>query len=148
MIALQKQRYRHDPPKTYGDCHRTCLAMMLGTDRDLVPHFYHLTSDEDEVPGMYDAWLRDCWGCAVGRYVYEGDGDPRDIVRTLGTMNGELPFLLLGTGHAGVGHSIVIAGGKTYDPSLVCPEGEFPLVGPYEDDYYYHVEFLVRVPLR
>ncbi len=34
------QRYLHNPPETYGDCYRACIASLLDLGLDDVPHFY------------------------------------------------------------------------------------------------------------
>lgn len=40
-IKRQKQAFLHKPEEgVYGDCYRTCIACLLGIDRDAVPHFY------------------------------------------------------------------------------------------------------------
>ena len=45
--SFQKQANRHDPENgIFGDCYRTCLAGLLGVDRDSVPH-HVLTMDQE-----------------------------------------------------------------------------------------------------
>lgn len=58
-----KQKYRHDPENgVFGDCYRTCLAYILGFDRDSVPH-YVTSMDSEEwakvIQPKYDAYLAD-----------------------------------------------------------------------------------------
>jgi hypothetical protein len=54
----RKQLLLHNPPLSYGDCQRTCLAMVLGLESSEVPHFgdEHLFA-LDETRAAERAWL-------------------------------------------------------------------------------------------
>src|SRR5690606_19121466 len=39
-MTPQVCRVRHDPPHSYGDCIRACVASLLDMECEQVPHFY------------------------------------------------------------------------------------------------------------
>ena len=42
-----KQQFLHDPPTSYGDCHRAALASLLDLTIDDVPNFMHGLGPKD-----------------------------------------------------------------------------------------------------
>ena len=37
-MLLHKQMYRHNPPESFGDCHRTVYACLLGKPLESIPN--------------------------------------------------------------------------------------------------------------
>ena len=141
-IVLQKQANRHLPEEgIYGDCHRTCIAMLLGIDRDEVPHFLH----DDPGAGVFrdrvDEWLGERGLCEFFM-IWNGDQPVEDIIMTVENLNPGAPFILGGKSRTGVNHSVVCQAGEMFDPSLT----DAGIIAPTEPDGFYWVTFVVGFP--
>lgn len=92
----------HNPPFSYGDCIRACIATMI--DRDDVPHVFD------------DGNARAAWGCMRsylalhGKFIALFAIDHSHAELMSGENNG-VPYLLLG-------------GTETGDHAVVCLNGE------------------------
>ena len=137
-LRLQKQAFRHRPDEgLYGDCHRTCYAVILDVDRDEVPHFYH--PDTDTAQAFHD-FHRDR-GLEVIDVAFPGELPLVDVLNTLANLNPGRPLILGGTSANGVNHSVVALDGEVaWDPSL----DDSGIVGPCDDGLYW-VTYLVGV---
>lgn len=128
-----KQANRHDPANgLHGDCHRTCLAMMLDMERDAVPN-YAEQAGEDWIlfHQLFEDWLN-TKGYATFNIAFAADFD--DVMRTMRHMNPGTFYLLGGTSRNGTGHSVVCINNKILaDPSL----DNSGIVGPMSDGYFY-----------
>ena len=70
-----KQKYKHDPDNgIFGDCYRTCLAYILGLDRDDVPH-YVTTMDKEYEFNKLTKKLRAATSKAIIDYKMIEDND-------------------------------------------------------------------------
>lgn len=120
---LQKYRFRN-AENIPGDCHRTCIAMILDMDRDDVPHFMADVSYDHEKGGpeweaagkLEDAWLR-TQGLIAVAIPFAGDAQLSDIVSMFHNMNPNAAAILGCTSENGVNHSVVMYGGKIYNPT-------------------------------
>lgn len=139
-IVPQKQANRHLPEEgLYGDCHRTAIAVLLGMDRDEVPHFLHDNCGSEVFKQRVDEWL-DARGLMEIWFVYDGSMDINDILRSMDYTNPGLPFLLGGRSRTGVNHTVVCQHGEiACDPS----QTDAGIVGPTDPDGFYHVTFIV-----
>lgn len=117
----QYQAFEHCPEKgTYGDCHRTSIAMCLGLDRDEVP----APTAESFVSGeTFNAFYREWFeknNISVLSFSVEADSPEKaleiltDICFAYSTKG--LPFVFSGTAPRGTDHSVAVINGKVYDP--------------------------------
>ena len=138
MGAYQKQANLHDPDNgIYGDCYRTCLAGMLGFDRDSVPHFV-TTMDpekwESEVQPKYDAWLLER-GLQELAINLPGDVSVDDVLAWQKARS-FIPTvsMLVGKSLTGCNHSVLVSEGKIiHDPSIT----DAGIIGPTGDGFYW-----------
>lgn len=138
MIKLQKQKFLHDPPNTWGDCHRTCVAMILGRGRDSIPHFYDngVTMAEGDV--VKDAFMKFNGLHEISINV-GGEYDLNGVIAGACYCS-ELPYIL-GCSSPISNHSVVVDGVIIYNPSLTSDE----IVGPMSDGKWW-IEYLVKQP--
>lgn len=131
-VRRQLQAHRHDPANgEWGDCHRTCVAMLLGLPRDDVPHWAAEAKDDTDLFwALQEDWLR-ARGLAMASFV------ANDLDALLSHMDAHaagVPYILGGRSALGVHHSVVGLGGRVVaDPSL----DDTGIVGPCDDGYYW-----------
>jgi len=143
-IIPQKQANRHLPDQgIYGDCWRTCIAMLLGLDRDGVPHFLHDNCEAEEFKRRTAQFLSKR-GLQELNMVWPGDTALGDVLMTIENLNPSVPFILAGKSATGCNHAVVCQYGKIVaDPSLT----DAGIVGPCEPDGYYWAHFIVGFPI-
>ncbi len=134
-----KQIIKHDPENgTYGDCHRTCYAMLLDREHDGVPHFA-----EHGLELFFEiekAWLESEGLLKISFAFPPIDTIPiRSLLKIFDDLNPGIPFILGGTSKIGTGHSVVYFEGEMYDPS----ENDTGIVGPMSDGFYW-IEYITR----
>ena len=132
MIPL-KQRFRHDPDNgVWGDCHRAAIASVLELALDDVPHFADGGVSAEAFNAAVDDFLAQHGLRSISSPF---SGDLRDVLHTIGTLNGgDLVYLLGGTSRTGVNHTVVCVGSEiAHDPSL----SDSGIVGPCDDGYYW-----------
>lgn len=124
---------KHDPDNgTWGDCHRVCLAMILGLEPHDVPHFYEQGENGD--PEAQHESVRD-FLCSLGlvpaliAYPVE---DYEEILQTYAVLSPGVAFILGGKSKAGCGHSVVCIDGEIFHNPT-----ENGIVGPMDDGYYW-----------
>lgn len=100
-------KVRHDPPHTYGDCVRACVATIL--NRDDVPHFCH---DDPTAEVMFDRLREYLKPLGLAPWVVQYGPDPIELLLdTLNQLNPDAPFILFG--NTGTGdHAVVCQGGR------------------------------------
>lgn len=132
-MTPQKQLLFHNPPETYGDCHRAALASILDLPILDVPHFMHgLANNEGE---EFERRQRDflshlgLWPiCIPFNMVLE------DLLLTLSIQCPTTYYLLGGSTVRDCGHTVVgCGGGIVHDPH----PNNCGLSGPMEDGYYW-----------
>lgn len=134
-VVLQKGLVRHNPPHTYGDCHRAAVAMVLSRPVESVPHFFDNGSDPSWDP--YTDWLEENDIHRINT-VFNGDCLLESIYLTMDICNGNRPFILGGKSSLGENHSVVIQKMIMFDPSPV----DSGIVGPTSNDLF-EVEYLI-----
>lgn len=116
----------HNPPFSYGDCLRACVATLL--DRDDVPHF----NKDNPTPEVAVSRLRE-WSERDGLVPYisalDGSEALSSVLDHMRQMNPNVPYLLFGSTAGGVNHVVVCRGGAVvHNPStgadLVGPAAE------------------------
>lgn len=134
----QLQTSAEDGSAMLGDCHRTCIAMILDMDRDEVPHFMeHVPKNADaESPEAQAAERAEReWMAARGlvpiHWGYTGDTSLEEVLKVLRLCSGT--GLILGcTSGAGFNHSVVVYDGRIYNPA----GGNATIAGPMRDGFW------------
>lgn len=128
----------HDPPYSYGDSHRVCVATILGLQPEDVPHFYDPPESDGE---KRVADFLSQYGLKQGHVLYPGDLVVEDIIRSIGTMMPGIAAILGGKSAKGCGHSVVIMDGEVFND----PSGS-GIIGPFDEDGYFWVTLFVAQP--
>lgn len=131
----------------YGDCYSTSIAMVLGLERDEVPHFMrqHLET------GVCWRKLTNDWLAQFGLMLFEipfsGDGPFDQILETL-DIGGDTAVMISGqSSRYEDGHQCVVYQGRVIDPSPIGRDAGPPhFAGPHPADGMYWVTFLVPTP--
>lgn len=134
---LQKHLF-NDGSGVVGDCHRTCIAMILDLDRDEVPHFmedvpYNLADGAPECAAAEQAereWLRSR-GLVPVYWGYDGDTPLTTVLEVLTNTVRDCAVILGCTSGNGVNHSVVFYNGGLYNPN------DGTIAGPMRNGYWY-----------
>lgn len=130
-MVMHKNRIKHDPENgQYGDCHRACVATILGMDSDEVPHFYGDPGVKPFGQEIIDDFLHSL-GLTEANVYYTGDTPLEDILKVTAHGMPGCPAILGGKSRAGTNHSVVILDGK-----IVNDPTENGIVGPLDNDIY------------
>lgn len=121
----QRQLFAHEPAKgTYGDCHRTAIACVLGLPLDQVPHFLH---DDPPTPVFQNRERKflASQGLVAVTIAFEQELD------TVLAWTNQFPnaaFILAIESERGFGHSVVVKNGR-----VVCdPASDEPKIDQWE----------------
>lgn len=121
----QKQKFRHNEGNgEFGDCHRTCIAMVLDLDRDDVPHFMDgipagLAPDHPDSQAAEKAerdWLA-MRGLTPVYVPYLGDMPLQQLLDQLKWCASNSAVILGCTSGNGFNHSVVVYKGEIYNPN-------------------------------
>lgn len=151
MVKPLSQRYRHDPKNgSVGDCWPTALAMVMGVDRDTIPHFAKIAMDSGDEPGAAVHALRD-WlapqGLGLMQMLFPPETTMLQLMETLAYNNPNIPFMVLGQSPRGDwGHVVVALDGNVADPASGAwlDDPAEALSGPVGD--WWWVECIVKLP--
>jgi hypothetical protein len=137
-MKLQHQAFRHNPPETYGDCHRTALACLLDLERDDLPNFGEYYGDGVAFNAAVDAYL-----ASVGlREFTVAWNNLDDAHLSMKNANPGVYYLIAGRSPRGFSHTAIGLDGEiVWDP---FPAPGPALVGPCDDGL---VWISVLVPL-
>jgi hypothetical protein len=127
----QKQKNRHRPEEgIYGDCHRTCIAMLLNMDRDDVPNFAEVFPDDGKsFRDICEEWTR-AHGFATVSIPFPNSFE--EVGRFMRVVNPGVYYLLGGESRSGVNHSVVAVNDViACDPSL----NDSGIIGPCNDGF-------------
>lgn len=134
----QKQKNRHNPAEgLIGDCHRTCVAMILDLDREEVPNWAEAAGDDGALfRRLSEDWLR-AYGYATVHIPFT------DTWKSVGNymlrVNPGVYYILGGESRSGVNHSVVAVNDIiAFDPSL----SDAGIVAPCNDGYYWVTVFV------
>jgi hypothetical protein len=131
-MLLQKQAFGHDPENgIWGDCHRTAYAMVLGLERDKVPHVMGSGTTWEKANADMLGWLHSIGMTEVCFPVASPSTD--DVIKNWSTFAKDVPFVLGGMSKTGVGHSVAVLNGEIFDPSTK----DSGIAGPMDDGYYW-----------
>ena len=123
----------HKPAEgIFGDCARTCMAMILGLDRDSIPNFGVHYDDNAAWGKAVDDFLRPLGLSEVAIPVQASSW--QEAASFIQRLNQGIPFVLGGISLTGVRHAVVISpDGQMYDPSI----NSSGIVKECEDGYYW-----------
>lgn len=117
-------RVKHQPPDSYGDCLRACVATVLDLDAEQVPHFADCGASADEALAHARRWLGER-GLTVACFAFPGSEPLSDVMEYMGAMNNGVTWLLFGStakrgASDGGDHVNVCRGGVVaHDPAWV-----------------------------
>lgn len=137
-----KQTQLHDPPRSYGDCHRAALASLLDLPIDGVPNLMHgLAQGEGEIFQARQKEFLDARGFVAVQLPIQAD-DLKTACNAANVWNPGLLFLLGGESASGCGHTVVADGtGIVHDPH---PD-DVGIVGPMEDGCFWVTYVLGKI---
>ncbi|WP_422049879.1 hypothetical protein [Shimia sp.] len=142
----QKQLIKHDPDNgQWGDCYRTCVAIIMGMPAAEVPHFCD-GGGHDGAKESQD-WLRER-GLSHVTIYYTAENDLEKILSTLGHYSPEVPMIVTGMGKRGVNHSVVAVDGQIFCDPATGKADQDALTGPAKgkDGEFWWVEFIAKLP--
>lgn len=152
-MKLQKQLIPdHNPAEgRYGDCYRTCIAILLDMDAADVPHFAEME--------LVNGWDRDKTDAVVREWLAERGYTMLSMVvqATFGGIDawavgatGGLPYILTSQSnkYKDVCHCTIAQ--NAFDP-VWCPQvgrpvRQEPFYDKVAENYFYGIEMLVRGP--
>lgn len=110
---------RHDPPHSYGDCLRACIATVMDEPCEQVPHFADNGATPEEALRAAREWLN--WrGLTVESFLFPGDETISEVLDYMGATNEGVTYLLFGQQRGGGDHVVVCQGGKmVHNPAWV-----------------------------
>lgn len=130
----QRQLIKHDPDNgLWGDCHRTCIAVILDLDAADVPHFNDRGSTDD---APEREWLAGRGLRAVSMWVPGGYMDLALLLESLENCNPGVPAIL-GCTSTVAQHSVVVCGGR-----IACNPSDSDIVGPMDDGHWWLTYFV------
>lgn len=128
-MTPQNQLIKHDPDNgLYGDCQRTCIAVILNLEPSEVPHF---CDDPNAVKGSEQWWAvrQEEWlaarGLSCATFAYNGDVPLEQVMGWTSKQSPTVPMILLGQSSIGSNHVVVVLDGE-----IVCDPSGNGIVGP------------------
>jgi hypothetical protein len=111
---------KHDPPNSYGDCVRACIASLFDLPCAEVPHFF----EDGPIADIADARLRE-WLAARGYAPFyshfDGSISRADLLDMMRESNPGIHYLLFGSTSDGDSNHVVICKDNevVHDPAWV-----------------------------
>lgn len=124
-------RVRHDPPNSYGDCLRACVATIMSMEYDSVPHFVDGDPEIDEFEKRLSEFFEPL-GFARCMTAFDGQWSLEIVLEYWGASNPDVLAILTG-GTGGGDHSVVVRGDKIiHNPALAGSR----IIGPASSGYW------------
>lgn len=141
-----KQAYKHDPENgKFGDCFRTCIAMILDLGRDEVPNFAEKHwNDSGNFNKAASEWLAARGLVLCFSYINGGHPLERAIAAGDALAGNSCGFIFSGMSRNGTNHATVAMGGEIWADPAIDDSG---IVGPM-DNGYYQIEFIAPMPVK
>lgn len=120
---------KHNPPHSYGDCLRACVATVLDLPADYLPNFVDGGATADEAFAAVRHWMS---GMKLAPFLvrFPGEHSMGDMLEIMGTLNPTSIYVLFGGVAGGGDHCVVCEGGKiVHNPAWHGCD----LVGPLSD---------------
>lgn len=122
-MTPQKQLIQHDPENgLYGDCQRTCVAVILDLHPSEVPHF--CDGDAGDWAAKQADWLR-ARGLGCATVAYDGSASLEQVMIWTSRQSPDVPMILLGKSSLGGNHVVVVQNGE-----IVCDPSGNGILGP------------------
>lgn len=141
----QKQLIGHDPEDgRWGDCYRTCVAVIMDMDAADVPHFCEGGSHDGAE--LCRDWLSQ-FGLSHWTQYYDTDVTLDQVLHTNAILNPGVPFILSAEGPRGVNHSVVCLDGEIVCDPYTGGPNENALVGPAigpQGECYWWIEVICK----
>ncbi len=115
-MTPHKQLFLHDPDNgQYGDCFRTCVAMLLDVSPEEVPH-EHRDCSGWEMEDLVNGYLEPM-GLTVARVPTYYPHSPEEFLANYSTYFRNTAYMLSGKSPRGTQHVVVIdRDGRMHDP--------------------------------
>lgn len=128
-MTPHRQLIVHDPENgLYGDCQRTCVAVILDLHPSEVPHFCDdptaTRADDNWWEKRQSKWLANR-GLTAATFAYPGDVALEQVMLWTSRQNPTTPMILLGKSSLGCNHVVVVMNGE-----IVCDPSGNGIVGP------------------
>lgn len=120
----------HNPPSSYGDCLRACIATVMDLPAERVPHFADLGATAEESLASTRRFLAD-YGLTIATFAFPGSEPLASLMEWMEGMNPTVTWLLFGsTNVSGDGlHVNVCQGGRVvHDPAWIPSSIKAPYV--------------------
>lgn len=137
------QTVKHDPPHSYGDCLRACVASLLNVDTARVPHFFDNGATPEQAAGAMDSYLQGVWHLAPFNIGFQGD-DLGMVLETMADVNPGIHYMLFGRNDAGPHVCIYKDDKLIHDPGLA---GQVGISHPCSSGIYIVMVFVPSVLL-
>lgn len=133
---------KHDPPNSYGDCFRACIASLLAyPDAEQIPHFYRDGNDERGLI-EFKEWLTHCHKLKPFYMAMPGKTPHEHIFEMMSGVNTDIEYLLF-CQCGGENHVLICQNDKIiHDPAWYssqisgpCDNGFWVIVVLVPDDY-------------
>lgn len=132
----------------YGDCYRTCIAMLLDRSPIMVPHFAQIAIEQyGSDDGMLPTHIARDWLRSEGYRLVHIPFHANVKEYVLDWFGPDVPYILLGASPSGAkdyGHCVVAVGNlqTLCDPQNLGTDN----LKPYEDNgqFFYWIEFIFK----
>lgn len=122
-------RTKHQPPDSYGDCLRACVASIMDMDGDAVPHFFEINDGEYAMNALRE-WLQPLGYAPFAMHL--NDDTFEDLMFNMEASNPNSVYILIGSIGDG-DHAAVYKGGqKLHNPAWY----PMPFVGPAANGFW------------
>ena len=137
------QTVPHNPPHSFGDCHRTAIACILDIPPDRIPHIAGVMNGKAWLRNMNDALHP--LGYQIASISFSGCIQRAELMAMMQSLNPTVYYILIGVNKREVRHAVVCRGGSVAHDTNASSEG---VVSPvYDDDlkdYFWIIHFLVK----
>lgn len=133
-MTPQDQLIKHDPANgLWGDCQRTCIAVILDLPAADVPHFCDKLNLKGEPAAAAElrAWLADRALAFMSWPVHGSTRLETVLDQTMQSCPGA-PVMLCGASRRGSDHVVVVMNG-----AIACDPSGSGIVGPSSDGYWW-----------
>ena len=136
-----KQEFRHNPPETYGDCHRAAMASLLDLPLYAVPHFMHGLGPKDgEIFHRRESEFLMSRGLCAIQFGLFTNATVSEACTIASTWNPDRYFLLGGMTRRMIAHTVIAdSTGIVWDPHPDDCGIEWPL-----DEGCYWITYIAR----
>lgn len=87
---------KHEPPSSYGDCLRACIATIMDLPPEQVPHFADKGATAQEALAHARQWLGE-QGLTIATFGLPGSEPLSDVLEYMGSVNSTVTWLLFGS---------------------------------------------------